>query len=191
MNLKKKRRRSEPGTAGTLTDAAPPGENGKSRRVFLKRLGLVSVLSLVAGQAYTFLRSLIPNVSYESRLQAKLGPPDTIPEGATFVPDLKVYLFRDKETFHAISAVCTHLGCTVKYVALPQPKTVDVGGKAMQEGWEFHCPCHGSKYYGDGTNYAGPAPRPLDWVQVELASEDGSLVVDASRIVNKDFKLTV
>ena len=106
------------------TDVTAAKDNGESRRVFLKKLGLVSVLGLIAGQAYAFLRSLVPNVSYEGLLKSKVGPPSGISEGATFLPDLKVYLFRESETFHAISGVCTHLGCTVKYVALSQPKTV-------------------------------------------------------------------
>jgi menaquinol-cytochrome c reductase iron-sulfur subunit len=61
----------------------------------------------------------------------------------------------------------------------------------MQEVREFHCPCHGSKYYGDGTNYAGPAPRPLPRYRLEVAPEDGQLIVDASQLVDGDFRVRV
>jgi menaquinol-cytochrome c reductase iron-sulfur subunit len=161
------------------------------RRKFLKNLGLSSLILALAGQIYVWIRSLFPNVSYEGARRVKLDEPDKIPDGVTFIDDIKTYIFREKNTFYAISAVCTHLGCTVKYVGLSKPKIVKIGGKEIEVKWEFHCPCHGSKFYGDGTNYAGPAPRPLDWVKVEISKEDGKLVVDLDKTVPKNYKLTV
>jgi cytochrome b6-f complex iron-sulfur subunit len=70
-------------------------------------------------------------------------------------------------------------------------KSSKISGEEVEVKWEFHCPCHGSKFYGDGTNYAGPAPRPLDWVKVEVSPEDGKLVVDLNKTVPKNYKLTV
>lgn len=87
--------------------------------------------------------------------------------------------------------MCTHLGCTVKMVNLNQPKTVQIGGKPVEVHYEFACPCHGSKYYGDGTNYAGPAPKPLEWYKLAVSPDDGALVVDLSEPVDKNFRLTV
>jgi menaquinol-cytochrome c reductase iron-sulfur subunit len=74
---------------------------------------------------------------------------------------------------------------------LSQPKTVSVRGRQVNEQVEFACPCHGSKYYGDGTNYEGPAPKPLAHYKLEIAPEDGQLVVDTSETVAQDFRLTV
>ena len=74
---------------------------------------------------------------------------------------------------------------------LNQPKKVKTRKREFEEQYEFHCPCHGSKYYGDGTNYAGPAPRPLDYFKLELAAEDGQLIVDMEQKVGQDFRLTV
>jgi len=161
------------------------------RRKFLKNFGLGSLLLTLAGQVYTWFRSLFPNVSYEGIRRVKLDEPDKIPDGVTFIDDIKTYIFREGKTFYAISAVCTHLGCTVKYVGLSRPKVVKIAGKEVEVKWEFHCPCHGSKFYGDGTNYAGPAPRPLDWVKVEISPEDGKLVVDLNKTVPQNYKLTV
>ncbi len=161
------------------------------RRKFLKNIGLGSLILALAGQIYTWIRSLFPNVSYEGMRRVKLDEPDKIPDGVTFIDDIKTYIFREKNTFYAISAVCTHLGCTVKYVGLSKPKIVKIGGKEVEVKWEFHCPCHGSKFYGDGTNYAGPAPRPLDWVRVEISKEDGKLVVDLDKTVPQNYKVTV
>jgi len=74
---------------------------------------------------------------------------------------------------------------------LNQPKKVKTRGREFEEQVEFHCPCHGSKYYGDGTNYAGPAPRPLAYHKLEVSPDDGQLIVDMSQVVGQDFRLTV
>jgi cytochrome b6-f complex iron-sulfur subunit len=46
----------------------------------------------------------------------------------------------------------------------------------------FQCPCHGSKYNREGKVIAGPAPRPLPWLEI-TESVDGTLVVDAAKEV--------
>ena len=53
----------------------------------------------------------------------------------------------------ALSGKCTHLGCTVRWMA--------------DEG-EFHCPCHGGKFGADGTQIAGPPPDPLVSLTTEV-----------------------
>jgi menaquinol-cytochrome c reductase iron-sulfur subunit len=145
----------------------------------------------LGGQAYAFVRSLVPNVLYENPQRYKVGTPDQFNEGPSYLDDKRIFIFREKNTFHAVSAACTHLGCTVKMQRLNQPKKVTVRGRVFDEQAEFACPCHGSKYYGDGTNYSGPAPRPLDHFKLELSPDDGQLLVDASEVVAQDFRLTV
>lgn len=161
------------------------------RRRFLSKLGLGALFAAVTGQAYALLRSLVPNVLYEPPQAFKIGTPAEFPEGATFLEDRRVYVFRNQNTFHTISANCTHLGCTVKMVTLNQPRKVNEGGKEVEIAQEFHCPCHGSKYYGDGVNYSGPAPRPLDCFQMEVSPDDGQLVVNLAQTVGRDDRLTV
>ena len=162
-----------------------------NRRFFLARLGLGATLLAVAGQAYALLRSLVPNVLYESPRRFKAGLPDQFGEGAKFLEEKKLFIFRQRNTFYAISAVCTHLGCTVRMERLNQPKKVRSGNREFEEQVEFHCPCHGSKYYGDGTNYSGPAPRPLAYFRLEVAPDDGQLIVDMTQNVGQEFRLTV
>lgn len=162
-----------------------------SRRKWISRVGLGAIVVGIGGQAYALIRSLVPNVLYEDPQRFKVGTLDQFTEGAKFIEDKRVFVFRQKNTLHCISATCTHLGCTVKMQRLGQPKKVSVRGREIEEQVEFACPCHGSKYYGDGTNYAGPAPRPLAHYKIELAPEDGQLIVDTSQTVSQDFRLTV
>jgi glycine/D-amino acid oxidase-like deaminating enzyme/nitrite reductase/ring-hydroxylating ferredoxin subunit len=48
---------------------------------------------------------------------------------------------------HAVSATCTHLGCTVHF-------------NEAERAWE--CPCHGSRFTVDGSVIQGPANKPLE-----------------------------
>ncbi|MFP5257165.1 MAG: FAD-dependent oxidoreductase [Acidimicrobiia bacterium] len=55
---------------------------------------------------------------------------------------------------HAVSATCTHMGCTLQW-------------NRAETSWD--CPCHGSRFDTGGTVLEGPAVRALD--RVELAKE--------------------
>jgi len=167
------------------------GQGNESRRLFLEKIGFVGMVAGLAGFAYQSVRSLIPNVLYEPAARFKVGLPDRIADGMTFLEDKRLYVFKEGKSFYAISGVCTHLGCTVKYAKLNKLKKVEVGGQQKEIDFEFHCPCHGSKFYGDGTNYAGPAPTPLHWYKLELAPDDGQLVVNMNEEVEQNFRLTV
>ena len=167
------------------------GEMSPGRRAFFCKLGQGTLFAAASGQAYALLRSLVPNVLYEHPQKFKIGTPGDFSEGVTFLEDRRIYVFRNQNTFHVMSATCTHLGCTVKLVNLNQPRKVMIGGNETEIAQEFHCPCHGSRYYGDGTNYAGPAPRPLACLQMEVAPDDGQLVVDLGTSVSRDARLTV
>ena len=161
------------------------------RRDFLVKLGLGAGVVGVGLQGVASLRSLVPNVSYDPPTTVKLGPPDDFPDGLKFLPDERLFVFREGKTFHAISAVCTHLGCTVRAEALPQPETAEVDGRPVRLTHRYLCPCHGSRYRGDGQNLSGPAPRPLAWYRLTVAPDDGQLVVDLADEVDRDFRLTV
>ena len=98
--------------------------------------------------------------------------PDTLAVGEAFVPPGRmVAVFRNSEGVHAVSLVCTHLGCIVKPTA---------------EG--FDCPCHGSRYSADGSVVKGPAPRPLPWLKVTNSA--GLWVVDEGANVPPGTKVS-
>jgi cytochrome b6-f complex iron-sulfur subunit len=162
-----------------------------SRRDFLVTLGTTAGVVALGTQGAASLRALVPNVSYDSPTTMKLGPPSDYPDGLKFLADQRLFICRDGNTFHAVSAVCTHLGCTVRAEALSKPETAKVGGAPLRLTHRFSCPCHGSKYSGDGTNVSGPAPKPLAWYRLSIATDDGQLVVDLADQVERNFRLTV
>ena len=161
------------------------------RRNFLLKLGIGSGIAALGAQTVASMRSLVPNVSYDAPTTVKLGAPSDFSDGLKFLPDERLFVFREGKTFHAVSAVCTHLGCTVRAEALPQPEIKTVEGQSLNLTHRFLCPCHGSKYAGDGTNVSGPAPKPLAWYHLSPSTEDGQLVVDLAQTVAHDFRLTV
>lgn len=163
----------------------------ESRRTFLQKLGLGGLLAGLTGFAYESCRSLIPNVLYEAPQRFKIGPPNQLADGVTFLEDRRLYVFKEGKSFYAISGACTHLGCTVKYTKLNSPKHVEIRDEKKTISFEFHCPCHGSKFYADGTNYTGPAPTALLWYKLEISPDDGQLMVNLGEEVEQNFRLTV
>ena len=177
------------------TKSTPQPTNGdkenKSRRSFLHKVGLGGMIAGLAGFGFQSFRSLIPNVLYEPPMKFKIGTPASLADGMTFLEEKRLYVFKEGKSFYAISGSCTHLGCTVKYTKLNAPKQVEIDGEKKAIPFEFHCPCHGSKFYADGTNYAGPAPSPLHWYKLEVSPDDGQLVVNMNDEVEQNFRLTV
>ena len=57
-----------------------------------------------------------------------------------------VYLIREGIDLNALSARCTHLGCTLNFDAVSQ---------------QFKCPCHGSLFAISGKWISGPARKDL------------------------------
>ena len=175
----------------SVSASAAENTQTDSRRSFLQKIGLGGLLVSLAGFGFQSIRSLIPNVLYEAPQKFKIGMPSNLAEGMTFLEDRRIYVFKEEKSFYAIAGACTHLGCTVKYTKLNQPKHLEIEGQKKVIPFEFHCPCHGSKFYSDGTNYAGPAPGPLHWHKLEVSPDDGQLVVDLTNEVEQNFRLTV
>ena len=167
-----------------------PAEQETRRGFFRKVTGWLLGLGFVAG-FWPFIRSLFPNVLYEPPRIFKIGSPDSFQEGVSFLEAHRLFLFRQDNAFHTIEGICSHLGCTVKFSPFKQEKELTVRRIQYLSQGEFHCACHGSRFRDEGTNCAGPAPRPLKWYQLELSPEDGQLVVNMSQEVDRDFRLVV
>ena len=71
--------------------------------------------------------------------------------------ELSAYvLTEDGRNFIALSNICSHLGCRVRWIA-------------AQEG--FFCPCHNAVFDKEGQVVSGPPPRPLDRFEVKVEDE--------------------
>lgn len=68
-----------------------------------------------------------------------------------------VVLQKAPGVFVAFSAICTHLGCIVKW---------------LPEKGEFLCPCHAGRYASDGEVLSGPPPKPLPTIPVALSGDN-------------------
>ena len=141
-------------------------------------LGLASLWSASVALLIGLLGALrlpVPAVFPESSSRIKLGPVRDF-EGTkvTWYPEYRLWVYSDAAGLYAISAICTHLGCTV----------------AAREGGGFYCPCHGSRFSPTGAVVGGPAPRPLAHLEL-FVSPDGQLVVDQQQEVGPDVRLKV
>jgi cytochrome b6-f complex iron-sulfur subunit len=158
-----------------MNPSAPNNQNDVSRRSFFQlTLGWIAGAFAIVASAAGAVRFLVPNVLFEPSQIFKAGKPDDYPDGSvTFLDDERVFIVRQGNTYRCLSAVCTHLGCTVN--------RADHG---------YHCPCHGSVFNGQGKVEGGPAPRALPWFQVTLTKDD-RLLVDKSRTVAADKYLVL
>ncbi len=84
-------------------------------------------------------------------LARRQGGSGDLPPGEAAVVDLdgeRIAVFKDEQgEVHALSAVCTHLYCTV-------------GWNPVDRTWD--CPCHGSRFALDGSVIHGPATAALE-----------------------------
>lgn len=160
----------------TLTPGPAPSRldpESVPRRDVLGLLSLWSMVSALVFAAVGMMRlpraAVLPTPSKRFRVSL----PETLPPGEAFVPaGRSVALFRDTEGVHAVSIVCTHLGCIVKPTAAG-----------------FECPCHGSRFAKNGDVTGGPAPAPLPWLEVTV--NGGAVVVDESARVPAGTKVLV
>jgi cytochrome b6-f complex iron-sulfur subunit len=159
-----------------VKEKAPP--NGASRRGFLTKLwfalGLVALAEFIA-VAYAFLRPAKPAARRENAdAIVTAGEVNSFaPESVTAFVRGRFYLSRLTDGgFLALSRKCTHLGCTVPWVAKEN---------------KFVCPCHASAFDISGNVISPPAPRALDIYAVII--ENDMVKVDTSKPIKRsEFK---
>ncbi len=137
---------------------AAPGEPGGrlSRRGFLRlgvgALGAVALLE-AGGAGFVFLRARSLEGEY-GRVIIAGNVDDFQPGSVTAFEDERFFLVRAADGgFLAVYNRCTHLGCTVNWVA---------------EQNEFMCPCHAASFDFYGNFEGPPVPRPLDTFPVDF-----------------------
>jgi cytochrome b6-f complex iron-sulfur subunit len=133
-----------------------------ARRRFMQFLLGGGLLASAVAFLYPVLRYLVPptatDLGGDSVVAAKLGE--------LKVNSGKIFRFGSRPGllvraadggYRAMSAVCTHLNCTVQYRS------------DVREVW---CACHNGFYDLNGRNVAGPPPRPLDAYDVHINGDD-------------------
>jgi len=132
------------------------------RRTFLDALLAASGAALAAFVAYPIARYLVPPKAPEAATRRVVAAKqDEVPPGG-----FKIFpfggepgiLIRGKDgAYRALSAVCTHLGCTVQL---------------RPDGQSIWCACHNGFYDLEGRNVSGPPPRPLESYVVHVIGGD-------------------
>jgi glycine/D-amino acid oxidase-like deaminating enzyme/nitrite reductase/ring-hydroxylating ferredoxin subunit len=109
-----------------------------------------SVKELVKENANVVKRFVGDRLRTETRSVADLAPGEAaiLVEGTE-----RVAAYRDDAgAVHAVSPVCTHMGCTVTW-------------NTAETSWD--CPCHGSRFNCDGEVIQGPAVKDLEAREVQ------------------------
>jgi len=150
-----------------------PEEAGEkaTRRAFLIA-GTAAGLAYTAAMAYPIYRYLASPEEMASGASAvkevSLKDAQKLPKGSVlmfkFGTSPAMLIHHADGTWASLSAVCTHLGCTVQYE--PQMDRI-------------HCACHGGVYNPyTGANVSGPPAKPLKKFNVAV----GENSVEVSRV---------
>jgi cytochrome b6-f complex iron-sulfur subunit len=174
-----------------------------SRRQFLLLIGALGATGATIFGGFEILKFMFPAATTESPLKFKTdftfdeltggvaGGKAKVGAAVRSITTDRVTVVLDDAGIYAVFLVCTHLGCTPNYVTdvvsgsgvdvtVAEARGVRSGNEKLANGWA--CPCHGSRYFIDSTNFYGPAPRPMDWVGIAVAP-DNFFVVDRGNIV--------
>jgi len=138
------------------------GSTASRRRRFLELLLGGGVFASIASVVYPVWRYLIPppvtDLGGDEVVASKVG--DLKPKGSKlfrFGNRPALLLMTAEGEYLALSAVCTHLSCTVQY------------RNDLQQIW---CACHNGLYDLAGRNISGPPPRPLESYQVHVRGDE-------------------
>jgi cytochrome b6-f complex iron-sulfur subunit len=152
-----------------VKDSAEPGEQ-RTRRAFLIAAGAAG-LAYTAALAYPIYRYLASPQEMEASATAvtevTLKDAQKLPAGSVlmfkFGSSPAMLIHHQDGRWIALTAVCTHLGCTVQYESAAD---------------RIHCGCHGGVYNPyTGANVSGPPPKPLKLFKVAV----GDAGVNVSR----------
>jgi len=136
--------------------------NSPDRRTFLDVLLGLSLGGLAAAAGYPVFRFLLstrPETDVSTSVVAARSG-EMAPGTARlfrFGTQPAILIHDASGEYRAMSAVCTHLQCTVQL-------RNDLGC--------LWCACHGGKYDLFGRNIAGPPPKPLERFEVRLSGDD-------------------
>ena len=132
------------------------------RRRFLEMLLGGGIFASVVSVVYPVWRYLIPppvtDLGGDEVVASRIG--ELKPKGSKifrFGNRPALLLMTAEGEYVALSAVCTHLSCTVQY------------RNDLQQIW---CACHNGLYDLAGRTVSGPPPRPLESFQVHVRGDE-------------------
>jgi cytochrome b6-f complex iron-sulfur subunit len=144
-----------------LEQPQPKAGETATRRGFLAAAGAAGLcyLGALGYPVYRYLASPAEMAANEAAVtEVTLKDAQKLPEGSAlmfkFGPAPAMLIHHNDGSWVALTAVCTHLGCTVQYE--PQANRI-------------HCACHGGVYDSrTGANVSGPPPKPLRRFKVSV-----------------------
>jgi len=150
-------------------DTEEPGKIQPARRRLVEILLGGGLFGSIVAFVYPVLRYLVPppvaDLGGDEVVAAKLG--DLKPNSSKifrFGTRPALLLMTSEGEHRALSAVCTHLSCTVQY------------RNDLRQVW---CACHNGLYDLNGRNISGPPPRPLETFQIHVRGDE--IVVNRKR----------
>ena len=144
-------------------------ERKVSRRTFLTWLARGSVATAAVAATSQVVRFLAYEPPGSEQAILALDKPDGYPRDAlSYVAEARVYVGHDASGLYAVDAVCPHLGCLVE----------------LGEEGGFVCPCHDSRFDGQGQVQNGPATKGLRFLHLWLDEAQGQLMVDRTKPVD-------
>lgn len=132
------------------------------RRHLLNTLLSSGIAATAASIIYPILRFIIPPEAAESAVMSvSAGRPDDVPPNTgtifKFGAEPGLLIRTTEGELKAFSARCTHLNCTVQY---------DPAQKLIV------CACHNGQFDLNGKNVAGPPPKPLPALNVNVRGDE-------------------
>lgn len=145
-----------------IVHAAEEQTESRTRRGFLAAAAGAAGLCYITALGYPVYRYLAsPSEMADAAAVTEVTLKDAqkLPEGSVlmfkFGPSPAMLIHHLDGEWIALTAVCTHLGCTVQYE--PGPNRI-------------HCACHGGVYNPyTGANVSGPPPKPLRLFKVVVS----------------------
>ncbi len=139
------------------------------RRTFIQVLLGGGIIATAASFLYPVLKYLSPpaatDMGSDTVVAGKVG--DLKPNSGKifrFGSRPGLLIMEASGSYRAVSAVCTHLSCTVQY---------------RDDTRQIWCACHNGTYDLNGRNISGPPPRPLEAYDVHVQGDD--IVVSRKR----------
>lgn len=132
-------------------------EKSIDRRNFLTKFifggGLFASAFLMVKHGFSFIYPTEKSVPPRKLLVGRVDELN-IGEAKEFqIEDKTLFLVRNENGYRVLSAICTHLGCKIKWESYRN---------------RFYCACHQGIFSADGEVIGGPPPRRLDEYKVEV-----------------------